>query len=110
MRNCVQWTLVYENRNPSDAVASSTTGFCMLPISLDESYVCEVFGNYFNRWWETSRFSTAVQQKRHANFILDTHPGFIGRNNGFNYELDFSPTVTTIGIGFCALIVCIKEK
>ena len=110
MRNCVQWTLVYESVNPSDAVASSTTGFCMLPISLDKSYVCEVFANYYNNWWATSDFSTAVQQKRHANFILDSHPCCIGRNNGFNYELDFSPTVTNVGFGYYAMIVCIKYK
>ena len=103
-----QWILVYDEANPSDA-NSSATGFCTLPISLT-SYSCQVYVNYFNHNWYKNIFSSAVSRKRHANFIVDTQPSYIDELNGFNYGLDFSPTVSTIGIGFYAFLVCIKRK
>ena len=53
--------------------------------------------------------SAAVIQKRHANFILDTQPQSVPLINGFGYGIDFSPTVQTIGLGYYAFIVCIKQ-
>lgn len=107
-----QWTGVYFKVNPTEA-ESSATGFCRLPISLPDPYYCQVYANYFDNCtadYDRNEISDAVKNKRHANFILDTAPHHIKYLNGFNYGLDFSPTVTGIGFGYYALIVCIKEK
>lgn len=103
-----QWTTVYYKSNPFDT-DSSATGFCTLPISLTNSYYCQVFVNYFDNSWSNNidNVSEAVTKKRHANFILDTNPSYIARLNGFKYGLDFSPTVGGIGFGYYALVVCI---
>ena len=103
-----QWILVYNKRNPSDA-ESSATGFCTLPISLTSSYSCQVYVNYFNHNWYKDIISPAVSQKRHANFIVDTDPDHIDELNDFGYGLNFNPTVSNIGFGYYAFLVCIKR-
>ena len=108
MSNCVQWTDVYFKVNPTDS-ESSATGFRMLPISLDNSYYCHVYANYFNSFGVKNQVSSAVDQKRYAHFMLDTPPNIVADINGFTYGLDFSPTVTVVGIGFYAFLICIKR-
>lgn len=104
----LQWTTVKNIGNPSDA-DTFKTGFCILPISLSNSYFCQVYANYFNHYGVKDQFSPAVTNKRHGNFMLDTPPNTVASNNGFTYGLDFSPTVSSIGLSFYAFLVCIKR-
>lgn len=103
-----QWTKVFEKSNPTVA-DGSTTGFCKLPISIDGSYSCYVHGNYYNHWWMKDSMSTAALEKRYVNFIVDTQGERMYYLNGFKYALNFSPIISTIGLSYYALIVCIKE-
>ena len=104
-----QWTDIYTSKNPTDADAF-TTGFCNLPISVDNSYYCQVYSECYNFWWDKVKSSEAVKYKRHANIMIDTEPRHLKELNGFSYGFDFSPTVGPIGFGCYALIVCIKRK
>ena len=99
---------MFNKASLSDADAF-TCGFCMLPISLSESYYCQVYANYYNNYGVKDQYSAAVQNKRHANFMLDTPPHVVAPINGFTYGFDFNPTVTGIGFGYYAFLVCIKR-
>ncbi len=97
---------MYRYDHPSDV--TTATGFCMLHISLDGTYYCYVYPNYYNNHW-TKEISEALKQKRQAHFMLDTSPIGVQLLNGFSYGLDFAPSVKTVGFGYYALIVCIKR-
>ena len=101
--------MVWYKTNPSDA-DSRITGFCILPISVPDSYYCQVFANYFNNSTNKDKDSLAILSQRHGNFIVNSSPWHMNEISGFRYGLDFSPTVTNIGFGYYAMIVCIKRN